>query len=189
MKVFSLLTLAVLTVSASAQTVLTNAVYNGHTYSLLSQSNWTDAEAKAVLLGGHLATINDLAENDWIYGAFSNYGGQGRNLWTGLNDAAQEGVYVWVSGETSSFRSWAERQPDNHQWVGRDEDYVHFYRPTYLSGGWNDAPDVSDFSEVGDPLPVGSLYGVVEVDAVPEPATFAALGVGALALLRRRRAA
>lgn len=171
--------------TASAQTILTSAVYNGHTYSLLSNSNWTDAQAKAVSMGGHLVTINDAAENAWAYDAFSNFGGMERNLWIGLNDVAMEGDYVWVSGEISAYRPWAPNQPDNHPFQGPEgEDYVHLFRP---SGGfgpqvWNDAPDISDWTTVGRDH--GFQYGLVEV--VPEPASLAALALGA-ALLRRRR--
>ncbi len=39
---------------------------NGHTYLLLSQGNWTDSEAEAVALGGHLATIRNQAEEDFV---------------------------------------------------------------------------------------------------------------------------
>jgi len=40
--------------------------YNGHQYAItLGVSNWTQSEAWAIEVGGHLATINDLAENTW----------------------------------------------------------------------------------------------------------------------------
>src|SRR5438874_186435 len=61
---------------------------NGHTYYRLTQSNWADAESEAVSLGGHLATINDQAENDWVYATFHT---EPSGLWIGLNDAAAEG--------------------------------------------------------------------------------------------------
>src|SRR5213594_729280 len=36
---------------------------NGHSYYLLSQNTWSNAEAEAVALGGHLATIRNAAED------------------------------------------------------------------------------------------------------------------------------
>ncbi len=41
-------------------------VYNGHRYELLESQTWDNAEAAAVALGGHLVTIDDQAEQDWI---------------------------------------------------------------------------------------------------------------------------
>src|ERR1019366_2450080 len=55
---------------------------NGHTYYLLASSDWTNAENTAVSLGGHLATIRSLAENNWVW----NRWGTNRNLWIGLHD-------------------------------------------------------------------------------------------------------
>src|SRR6476619_1362742 len=45
---------------------------NGHTYYRLTQSNWSAAESQAISLGGHLATINDAAENDWVATTFGS---------------------------------------------------------------------------------------------------------------------
>src|SRR6478672_1362124 len=48
---------------------ITNAA-NGHFYYLLQPSCWTDAEATAVSMGGHLVTENDAAEDTWIENTF-----------------------------------------------------------------------------------------------------------------------
>jgi hypothetical protein len=61
---------------------------NGHTYHLLSADDgsgltWAASEAYAVSLGGHLTTINDNAENGWVFDTFADYGGVSRTLWTG----------------------------------------------------------------------------------------------------------
>jgi hypothetical protein len=44
---------------------------NGHAYFLLAPNSWTRSETQAVALGGHLATINDQAEQDWVVAEFS----------------------------------------------------------------------------------------------------------------------
>ena len=45
---------------------------NGHTYYLLSQDTWTASETQAEVMGGHLATINDAAEQSWVFATFGN---------------------------------------------------------------------------------------------------------------------
>jgi hypothetical protein len=47
--------------------------YGGHEYALtLTRNNWLGAEAEAVAAGGHLATINDVAEMDWVSFTFKD---------------------------------------------------------------------------------------------------------------------
>src|ERR1051326_9427321 len=57
------------TSSVQAASFLAGPVYNPattHSYFLLTSSSWTDAEAAAASLGGHLVTVNDAEENDWL---------------------------------------------------------------------------------------------------------------------------
>jgi hypothetical protein len=65
----------------------------GHEYALtLTRNNWLGAEAEAVAAGGHLATINDLAEMNWISSTFKDSyilpypppANQGYAVWVGL---------------------------------------------------------------------------------------------------------
>lgn len=137
---------------------------NGHIYHILEESTWTDAQAAAVAMGGNLVTINDLAENDWIFNTFGYWGNQSRDLWIGFNDEAFEGTFVWADGDSNPYTNWASGQPDNYQ--GNNpidgEDYVHMYGfgSPYGPGLWNDMHDA-------DPGTAGwtfGLYGIVEIE-------------------------
>jgi hypothetical protein len=58
--------------------------YGGHTYTLTPRSmSWTEAEAEAQRLGGHLVTINDEAEQAWVSETFGGWGGW--YFWLGMN--------------------------------------------------------------------------------------------------------
>ncbi|HBF22248.1 MAG TPA: hypothetical protein DDW23_00410 [Planctomycetes bacterium] len=160
---------------------------NGHTYHLLESTTWTEAEAGAIALGGHLATVRSQAENDWIWSNFSNWGGQDRDLWIGLNDVATEGTFVWSSGETSSFRYWATGQPDNN---GGNEDYVHIGELN--TDAWNDMFDAAStswspgyFGVVEITTPTGPQYDVQNLvagaTAILSVSGFGAGNVGILA--------
>jgi hypothetical protein len=53
---------------------------NGHLYRLLSASSQVDAAAKAVMLGGHLVTIDDATESQFVVARFGASGT--RVMWT-----------------------------------------------------------------------------------------------------------
>ncbi len=136
---------------------------NGHSYYLLEKDTWFASQAEAVTLGGNLATINDAAENIWVFATFANLGGVNRGLWIGLNDAAVEGTFVWVSGEPVTYTNWAPGEPNS---ASELEDYVHIESPAFNGLMWNDRDGNSYNSGSG-------RWGVVEV--VPEPSTLALL--------------
>ena len=69
--------------------------FNGHIYHLLDGKPWLAQEAEAIELNGHLVTINDAAENEWVWDTFGSFG---QGLFFGLNDFVVEGTWVWASG-------------------------------------------------------------------------------------------
>lgn len=156
---------AVMAVKTSYAAVAAGPVVNpanGHSYYLLTQNVWTASEAEAISLGGHLATINDTAENSWVLNNISTIGASTKSLWIGLNDVASEGTFVWTSGETAPYRNFRSGEPNNALGI---EDYVLMYG-VGIGGGadgfWNDYSDSNNAA--GQPV-----NGVVEV--VPEPSS------------------
>ncbi|MHA3775569.1 DUF7453 family protein [Verrucomicrobiota bacterium sgz303538] len=141
---------------------------NGHQYYLLSESDWVTSENVAKNLSGHLVTINDAAENQWVFDTFSAFGGVNRSLWLGLNDAATEGSFVWASGEPVTYTNWTAGTPDNGSGV---KGYAHMHKPGAFGGQWDGT--VSPNTSAGlDPI-----CGVVEVFFEPIVATGAPSGV------------
>lgn len=126
---------------------------NGHYYYLLPLSSWVSAEQTATNLSGHLATITNAAENQWILNTFSQYGGQSRNLWIGLNDRQVEGNFQWLTSDPLSYTNWEPGQPDDG--FGAEDAVFIWPLPNPLAGQWADSIDTFD----------GWAYGVVE--AVP----------------------
>ena len=113
---------------------------NGHVYYAVSSNTWTGAEAEAQSLGGHLVTINDGVENNWIWETFAPL--VGGPVWIGLNDAAQEGMFVWSSGEPATYFNWWCRseidcEPNN---LNDAEHYVEMNN--YV---WNDNTNARHF--------------------------------------------
>jgi len=123
---------------------------NDHSYYLLDFSSWTDAETEAISLSGHLVTINDEDENVWVTETFGNF--EGVNyvlLWIGLNDAENEGTFVWASGDSVTYTNWHAGEP-NAAFQGEDYGHINI---TFGNGEWVDRRD-SDGNR---------LFGVVEV--------------------------
>ena len=116
---------------------------NGHTYYRLNASYRSCAEEYAVsVLGGHLVTINDAAENAFVQNTFAS--ATNSAVWIGLNDIAEENSFVNESGEPVTYNNWGTGEPSN----SNDEDLVYMYP----DGFWNDSNNFPN-----------AVYGVVEV--------------------------
>ncbi len=153
-------------------------------YRLTDAMPWTSAEEQAVAWGGHLVTINNQLENEYLANSSWIFADQDR-VWIGLNDAAEEGHFVWVSGETSTYRNWMRGQPDNNN---GEEDYVEFYgaTPYYAyQKQWNDRPNSENLRGLAEiPTDGAVLYRNWDVSGLePGPYTLRLLVTDASGLV------
>jgi hypothetical protein len=132
---------------------------NGHDYYLLTPNTWTASEAEAESLGGTLAVIRNVKEQDWIFFTFGAYGGTNRNLWIGLCRVGAQRTLEWLTGEQLNYSNWAGGQPDD---AGGRESCVFLAssnRPWgFPAGGWADIVD-NGIVDGGLPCAVVELPG------------------------------
>ncbi len=123
--------------------------YNGHWYAheKICQT-WTEAYMHAVnqtffdpdsgnLLIGHLVTIQDATENEWVRKTFlSEY----RQMWIGAYQFSHEGGlqdnWTWITGEKWEYTNWDTTEPGSF-----DEDYARMMNWSGHYGKWHDFPD------------------------------------------------
>ncbi|MBN1344565.1 MAG: hypothetical protein JXQ73_17880 [Phycisphaerae bacterium] len=102
---------------------------NGHRYRLTRERvSWREGERVARRLGGHLATVRDAKEDEWLRSRFERRGA----LWIGLSDRGAEGQWRWTSGESLGYTHWAEGEPNGGS---RENDVAFNWRK---KGIWND---------------------------------------------------
>lgn len=177
-------------VSASNASVIFGPIespMNGHFYSVLSNSNWTDAESASEQMGGSLATIRSAAEQTWISQTFSAY----PYLWLGLYDPTQQDVtgaahannFKWADGETTTYRNWDSGEPNNFNGGEYWTQLVLTNSSTVTQGTWNDM--YNDANPTHYPNSYGPDYGLAEI--VPEPLSIGCVSVCGLMWLTLRR--
>ena len=114
---------------------------NGHTYYLSdSFMRPIEAQAWAQSLGGHLVTINDEAENTWVWETFvSNACGDGGiGLWQEAGSCEPGCGWSWITGEKWEYTNWAPGEPND---AAGGEDRLAIYgsgNPDSEIGTWND---------------------------------------------------
>lgn len=129
---------------------------NGHYYLPIATKypiSWSDANSVANLLGGHLATITSVEENDFVFSLIDDeiYWYPSVNLrgpWIGgyqIDGSFEpDGGWAWVTGEPFDYTNWDLGQPSNYQ--GSNENRIHFGNKRTRVPTWNDVID--DFEEI-----------------------------------------
>ena len=123
--------------------------FGGHYYKYVKVlANYSEAQAGAAALGGHLATVTSAAENAFLASLIA---GEDLGAWLGGSDVSDEGVWRWTEGPEAGtvfwnglangsapagqYTNWSAGEP-NGIWNGIEEDHLHMMAN---SDKWNDA--------------------------------------------------
>lgn len=119
-----------------------------------ADTTWHAAEQNCEADGGHLAVIDNDAENSWLESQASG--------WIGLSDHRIEGDFVHVTGPRPGYTNWSSDEPNNGQ---GGEDCAAFY----FGVQWNDyacdtvRPYMCECDAV--PLPSPAVWCVTGLDS------------------------
>lgn len=106
--------------------------YGSNYYMLYSDvtASWEEAKQYCEQLGGHLAVINNVDENAFLYSYMLNCGYE--SAYFGFIDENQDGNWKWVDGTTGNYTNWAGGEPSS-----LSEPYGMYYYK-FTDGTWND---------------------------------------------------
>ena len=126
-------------------------------YAIVQGRTWEEAEANAQKLGGHLVTINDTAENNWLYSNVYPSVPDGEGVWLGGTDKGSEGTWRWADGSLWGFSNFSPGQPDNHTVHNpqEGEDYLQFN--SWHGSEWNDMSNNYPYA------PFKTTVGIAEI--------------------------
>ena len=114
--------------------VLVTNPSNGHRYGLVNiQMTWHEAKEYADRLGGHLAIITSVEEQDWVCQKFPYI-----RCWLGGTDENVEGEWKWVTGEKWDYTNWGPGEPNNLNSRGGENALEMHLSPDNPFGLWND---------------------------------------------------
>jgi hypothetical protein len=120
---------------------------NGHTYEAIlvpGGITWSQAKTASEGAGGHLATIDSEAENDFVYAlidsdSYWKFSSAWDGPWLGgtqlPGSVEPAGGWQWVTGEAFTFLKWASGQPNNS---GGNQDSLHFWGASTRTRFWDD---------------------------------------------------
>ncbi|PIK55335.1 putative C-type lectin domain family 19 member A [Apostichopus japonicus] len=107
--------------------------------------SYADAEATCAQFApcdgveiGSLSIVADRTAESFIKTVLGNLVAQppAQDVWIGLNDITQEGMFTWSNGDPLVYKNFAVGQPDNGQASGVQSQNCVMYSPAL--NGWDD---------------------------------------------------
>ena len=115
--------------------------YKGNRYQLINENmTWTEAKTYCEKIGGHLATVTDESEQEFLT-SLTIENGSNKNYWLGGYRDNSYSEWKWITGESFIYSNWDSGEP-NYAF----ENYLHFYGDNSVSkaGAWNNFSDISN---------------------------------------------
>jgi formylglycine-generating enzyme required for sulfatase activity len=100
--------------------------------------SWHQSKIDAEDRGGRLVVMDSQTKIDNV-NSFLSSQANWPDMWIGLSDESQEGIWRWITGELLSASSWSPTNPNNGNNTGAGQDYGVLYGfGSNLSGRWDD---------------------------------------------------
>lgn len=209
----SLITFFIAAPAVSQAALVSQFVYNSHTYQLWSDARTfasASAFAQSQMMGGqngYLARIDSAAENAALFmqiqanvTSFTNTasdGGGSRYIWLGDSDAASEGNWIWQQGGDQFWQGGVMGNSSGgfySNWgsslLGNEPD--DFTNPFLSPNGQDglamaiDAWPIGNAGQWNDISQSNNMPFIVEFNAIPEPAMSLLIFAGSAVMLIRR---
>ena len=131
--------------------------YNGHYYKVVNGNGiyWSEAKKACEEQGGHLVTITDEAEQEFIVELIEEEGTM-YHYWLGATDEKQEEKWEWVTGEAWGYNNWCNGQPNNTAYV--DTEHGQDYLEMQMTHGDQDTDTYTEYGTWTDICDSGVAY-------------------------------
>jgi hypothetical protein len=127
------------------ENLIGSTLFRSHRYKVFREAglDWMTAKNRCEAMGGHLVTISDEQENQFMIALATKTLGDINNtgIWLGASDERNEGQWEWLDGTPFKYSNWNEGSPN-----GKDKEN-HLLLLLYFRGpqgkevrGWADQP-------------------------------------------------
>ncbi|XP_039630080.1 C-type lectin domain family 19 member A [Polypterus senegalus] len=121
--------------------------FEGHCYRFFpTNMTWAEADLYCAefsngFKSAKLTSIHSWQENVFVYDLVnSRVPGIPTDIWIGLHDRRQEGVFEWTDGTPYAYSYWDGNQPDDeiHSIPGKEDCVEIWFRQSSALRSWND---------------------------------------------------